>query len=260
MPSCALPDTRLPSGGTTKTGGSSPCPRWVVLRAGSWSMNSVPPISFPLDARSADALPPLPIADSPGRDRSRCGWRPPCCSTTRELMPFPPFPEITLATAPDAAVRIGADVVARGGRRHQHAITRVAGNRSGQVQSNVVAVQRDRPCVEFDTAARCVADRQAQELRPLRARGEHQPRMSVGIKFDDWDWPAPWVGAEVPSMMTSRVTAGRSLASVIVPFKTDGRIAERIGIGRRDGGRSRPHLKSFRLLTTNVDTAFSSPR
>jgi hypothetical protein len=86
--------------------------------------------------------------------------------------------------------------------------------------------------------------------------------MSVGIKFDDWDWPAPWVGAEVPSMMTSRVTAGRSLASVIVPFtaKLMVDLPNASALAAAMAARSEPAPESFRLLTTNVDTAFPSPR
>jgi hypothetical protein len=67
MPFCVLPDTRLPSGGTTKTGGVEP-----LLPVGSFcapvlvSVNAVPPISFPLEPLvSRMPLPPLAIATVP---------------------------------------------------------------------------------------------------------------------------------------------------------------------------------------------------
>ena len=68
-PSPALPEIRLPSGGTTKTGGT-----WPLLPVGllafpvALSTNSRPPISLPSD-RLVIAMPsrPLPIRDQAGR-------------------------------------------------------------------------------------------------------------------------------------------------------------------------------------------------
>ncbi len=98
----ALPEIRLPSGGTTNTGGTVPLvPVGLLAWPVAGSVNAVPPISLPLAPPvSTRPLPPLPRAAVPA------GLVPIRLAATvvaREpssTMPLPRLAEITLATKP----------------------------------------------------------------------------------------------------------------------------------------------------------------
>ncbi len=98
-----LEEIRLPSGGTTNTGVTVPLlPVGLLAWPVAESTNAVPPISLAYESPAiARPLRRLGTADVPaGLVPIRLSWMV-LSEDPNSVMPFPPFPEITLETAPD---------------------------------------------------------------------------------------------------------------------------------------------------------------
>ena len=108
-------------------------------------------------------------------------------------------------------------VVGRSGSDEQ-AIARIAGGGSGEVQADVVVVQRDVAGLQRYTVAVGVRHGHAKELGSIGAQRKCQARIAVAVDLHHGRPAAMWLGSEVASIVVLCVKAGSALLSVIVPL------------------------------------------
>ena len=144
-PFAPLPDIRLPCGGTTKTGVVVPLlPVGSLIAPVAGSVKAMPPIWLPLAPPvNKRPLPPLAMAVVPVGSvpiRLQTSVLP---DEPLKLMPLPPLPEMTLPTTPVASAGVQPDAVVGRCGSDEHAIARISSGGTGEVQADVVVVQRD---------------------------------------------------------------------------------------------------------------------